>query len=174
MKILKHLNKSILFVILGLIFLPQIAKADIIPPPTAGEVSIAYLVVFLANLILNFLIFGLAYIIFFKKDTNIFKWGKFFLSLIMVTVGGFIADMIVFSRIYRVEAWHCICLFVLILVIDALVCKFYLKASLKKSIFIGLWMGILTNPIIFYLVNYLLNHKLINLEIFRNILRFGT
>ena len=173
MKTLKHLNKSILFVVLGLILLPQIAKADIIPPPTTGEISVAYLVVFLANLILNFLIFGLAYIIFFKKDTNIFKWGKFFLSLIMVTIGGFIADIIIFSKVYRIEVWHFVCLFILILVIDALICKFYLKANLKKSIFIGLWMGILTNPIVFYVANYLFNHKLINLEVFRNIFRFG-
>lgn len=171
---MKNFNKLILPIIFALVALPQIAKADIIPPPTTGEVSVAYLVVFIINLIINFFIFGLAYLIFFRKNANIFKWGKFFLSLIMVTILGFIADMVVFLKVYRVEAWHFICLFVFILILDALICKFYLKASLKKSIFVGFWMGVLTNPIIFYLANYLLNNKLFDLDIFYNILRFGT
>lgn len=173
MKTSKHLNKSILFIVLALVLLPQIAKADSIPPPTSGEKLTVYLIIFIINLIINFFIFGLAYLIFFRKDANIFKWGKFFLSLIMVTILGFIADMTVFLKAHQLKEWHFIYLFVLILIIGVFICKFYLKASLKKSIFIGLWMGILTNPITFYIVDFQLKFKLTNLEIFRNILPFG-
>ena len=162
---MKNSKKIMLFIIFFLFLFPLITKADIITP-TAGEKFKAYLVVFVANLIVNFFIFGLAYLIFFRKEVKIFKPRKFFLSLIMVTIWGFIADIIIFSKVYRVEIWHFVCLFLLISIVDALICKFYLKANLRKSVYIGLWMGILSNPIIFY---FAIDIFYSPIELFKNI-----
>lgn len=180
---MKNFNKLILFIILAISFLPQIAKADIIPPPTLGSTFIAYLIVFGANLILNFIIFGLAYLIFIKRGNYTLGLKKFFVGLIIITIGGFLADAIILISpyypalfalnlgAYRATMGHFALIFAIIFIWNLLICKTYLKINLKKSIFVGLWMGILTNPIIFYLIKFLFYYNLF--EIFRNILYFG-
>ena len=180
---MKNSKNFILLIVSASFLLPIIANADVIPPPTFGFTFIAYLIVFVANLILNFIIFGLAYLIFIKKDNYALGLKKFFIGLIIITIGGFLADTIILigsyylqlSELnlgaYRATLWHFILIFAIIFIWNLLICKTYLKINLKKSVFIGLWMGLLTNPIIFYLIKFLFYYDLF--EIFRNVLYFG-
>jgi len=144
-----------------LIFIPKIVRADIIFPPLYGISGIfsasnwldILLLTFLLNLAINVFIFGLAFYIFVRKIPEIYTRKNFIISWIMVSVLGYIADIVIAFAVSSTHVLfgimiipYVIGVFALITLFDMLVCKYFLKLDTKRSIYIGIWMGILTNP----------------------------
>jgi len=115
------------------------------------------LICLLFVLIINFVIWGLLFLIFFRKDKNIFNLRNFLITLTFITVlvfvTGFISqaitntiqgqDYFYFSDTFLILQQFLIN-FALMLILYWLICKRYLKADRIKSFFVSLILDILT------------------------------
>jgi hypothetical protein len=134
-------------------------KADVLVTPTDLLISPLSLWLFLGNLIINFAVFGLGYL--FVVERNIKKINKksFLVAVFLITLAGFFSDSVAFLYYGRAEMMLVVSLSIsgLIILLDFLICKFYLKMTSKKSIILGIWMGIATNPFSYLILSYFLS-----------------
>lgn len=112
---------------------------------------------FLINFAINWVFFTIALLLFIKPVFQATPKGKFLLAVLIITIAGFIADIVpVFlfgdSKVASYQL-HFGLTFILLAIISCLVCKCYLGASWKRSVVVGVFMGVLTNPYILWL-NY--------------------
>lgn len=151
------LLKTITVILLVALFFPSVVKADLLSPPDE-LVSPLTLGLFLANLIINFVLFGIAYLIFVESEIKKIKKKPFLVTIFLITLTGFFADSIAFhySGTENVYASYIISS-LLIFVSNFLITKYYLKVDLKKAIILGIWMGMATNPYSYYFIATLLS-----------------
>jgi len=149
------------FIIISL-FLPSFVRADLISPPVELFATPLTLGLFFANLIINFVIFGMAYIIFVGSNIKKINKKSFLVTLFLITIIGFLSDSITFQYI-GTENFFAPALFLgfLIFTLDFFICKYYLKLNSKKSLILGIWMGIFTNPFIFLILTFFLSFPFI-------------
>ena len=152
---MKEKIKIFLIFFLIQIISSKIVKADIITPPTEYFWSPFTVGIFIVNFLLNFIIFGIGYLIFI--DRNVYKINKkiFLIAIFLITIFGFIADSItlLFDNIGLLVIAF-ITAGILILIFNYLICRYFLKIIKKKSIILGIWMSILTNPFLYIIITY--------------------
>jgi hypothetical protein len=139
------------------IILAKTAKADLLVPPVELLITPLSLGLFLGNLIINFVVFGMGYLFVVERDIKKINKKPFLVSVFLITLAGFFSDSIAFLFYGRgVEMILPVYLSIsgLIILLDFLICRFYLKMSSKKSIILGVWMGIATNPFIYLILSF--------------------
>lgn len=140
------------------LFLVNLVYADLMPPfvqlhpalgggNLAGQIAIS----FLGNLVLNFFIFGAIFCLFLRNKLQENKVKKFFVSLLAVTVLGFLSDFVFVAGLYsKIQILYLCGIFVtsvLIALLDFVFLKKYLKVSRKEAAVPAILMAIITNPI---------------------------
>lgn len=148
-----HLLRIFLtFIVIFLVFSDKV-KADIIMPPTDIFWTPFTIVVFLFNLFLNFIIFGIGYLIFIERNIHKINKKSFFVILILITLLGFFADSITLLFYNNDSIFAFISAIILasflIFIFNYFIYRFYLKLNVEKSILLGMWMSFLTNPFLY-------------------------
>lgn len=150
--------------IVALLYFSNIVKADIIVPPTDIFWTPFTIGVFLANLLLNLLIFGIGFLIFIERNICKINKKSFIITIILITLLGFFADSIAL-QFYETDSTlpliiSIIIVAILIFIFNYLICTYYLNLSYKKSIILGVWMAILTNPFLYIIITGLISELL--------------
>ena len=157
MKLVKFISAFLTFTGM-LLFFSNTVKADIMPPPTDIFWTPFTLGVFAGNLIINFIIFGIAYLIFVERNVHNINKKSFLITIFLITTVGFFADSVALNY---TSSQQVIIVFImaafLIFILDFLICKYYLKLTTKKSTILAIWMAILTNPFFYILITGLLS-----------------
>ena len=154
------LDKLIMFFltfILMPIFFSNTAKADIISPPTDAFWSPFTIGVFFGNMFLNFIVFGIGYLIFIERNVHKINKKSFFITIFLITLFGFLADSV--ALLFRDVGFLIVAIIIaafLIFFFNYLICRFYLKLIKKKSFILGVWMSIFTNPFLYIIFVFLL------------------
>jgi hypothetical protein len=134
------------------------AKADILTPNTDIFWTPFTLGVFLANLILNFIIFGIGYIVFVERNVHKIDKKPFLIAVLLITLFGFLADSIVllFQDSYYAEPLviSFLAASFLIFIFDYLVCRYFLRLDKKKCTILAAWMALFTNPFLYVIITY--------------------
>jgi len=145
-------------IVVAFLFLSITVSADLIMPPAYLFWSPFTIAVFLANLIINFFIFGLAYVIFVERKLKKINKKTFLIALVLITIVGFIADSITLSFFYISNIiFSVIVALLLIVIFDFLICKYYLKLHKKKALILSIWMGVFTNPFLYLFFTLILS-----------------
>ena len=154
MKKQNNLKSFLLIFILFFSFLTISVKADLLPPPPVELLTTPLtLELFIGNLIINFTLFIFAYMIFVEPDIKKINRKLFFIALVLITLTGFFSDSITFYFIgttnFLIAA---LSLGFLIFVLDSIIFKYCLMIKFKKSVKLGIFMAVLTNPFIYLIL----------------------
>ena len=156
----KPYSFSLISIICLLLFFQLVisVQADLIPPPK--DVTPPFTIaVFILNLFINCIVFGSAYLLFIDRNTKNINMKKFFITLILITFFGFIADSIILHispRHHGTTLFAIIFVSCLIFIFDFLIYHYYLILERKQSYILGLWMAIFTNPYIYIIFTTIL------------------
>jgi hypothetical protein len=151
---MRFLKKLIAGLIIFFLFSPKIVKADLLAPPVELFTTPLTLGLFIGNLIVNFFIFGIAYLIFVESNIGKINKKSFLVTIVLITVAGFFSDSFAFA-LWNKDNFLTLTLILSFLIVlsNFLICKYYLKLSSIKSIILGLWMGLFTNPLVFIIIS---------------------
>jgi len=135
---------------------PKPVRADLIVPGAERIITPWSLVLLLANLVINFFIFGLAYLVFVERKIKKIEKKMFFVALVLITLIGFLSDsaLLHYWRYEKAPFTAFAILGILIAFFDYIVCRKILQLDHKKALELGIWMGIFTNPYVFPIVLY--------------------
>jgi len=140
--------------------LAEPVKADLLVPPVELLITPLSLGLFLGNLIINFVVFGVGYLFAVESDIKKINKKSFLVAIFLITLAGFFSDSVAFLYYgHDAEMMLAVSLSIsgLIILLDFLICKFYLKMTSKKSIILGTWMGIATNPFSYLIISFFLS-----------------
>lgn len=139
------------------LFSSNIVRGDIIPPPDVFWTPFA-LGVFAGNLILNFIFFGIAYLIFVERNIRNINKKSFLITIFLITIVGFFADSVAlqYYRTQQMIVAFIVAVFIMF-VLDFLIYRFYLKLETKKSMILAIWMAVFTNPFLYMIITVLLS-----------------
>lgn len=145
------------FVVICVIFAKAV-KGDLLMPPTELLITPLSLGLFLGNFVINFVVFGLGYLFVVERDIKKIDKKSFLIGVFLITLAGFFSDSVVFLYYGKeIVLTASLLISMLIIVLDFLVCRFYLKLTSKHSIILGTWMGLSTNPFTYLILSFFLS-----------------
>ena len=127
--------------------LVPIVRANIVPPspwyPSYGILIIP--IVFLVSWAFDFLFLGLIYAMLTLEIKNFRKFTKY---TFVCALGGLIIDCLLFFIPVKIIGF--LVLFVFLFVWNYFLARIWVGLKEKDAIIIGIWMGIITNPMIWF------------------------
>lgn len=139
------MKKIIISMLISLLLITNIIRANPIPYPYWNPWNgITILpIIFLISWALDFLFLG---IIFSILKQSIKDFGKFTKYTFVVAIGGLLIDGLVFFIPIRIISFMTV--FVFLFVWNYFLSKLWVGLNEKDAVIIGIWMGFITNPVI--------------------------
>jgi len=141
------MRKIIISILIGLILISNIVKANPIPYPywSPWNGIVILPIIFLISWAFDFLFLG---IIFSMLKLTIKDFGKFSKYTFISAIGGLLIDGFVFFVPVKMVSF--IVVFGFLFIWNYFLAKLWIGFSDRDAIMIGMWMGFMTNPIIWF------------------------
>jgi hypothetical protein len=146
--LLKIMKKIIISMLIGFLLISNIVRANIVPYPyplyPLAGISIIP-IIFLISWAFDFLFLG---IIFSMLKLTIKDFGKFTKYTFVSAVGGLLIDGLMFFIPVKIISFMIV--FVFLFVWNYFLAKLWVGLNEKDAIMVGMWMGFITNPVIWF------------------------
>ena len=141
------MRKIIIPILIGLLLISNIVKANPIPYPywSSWNGIVILPIIFLISWAFDFLFLG---IIFSMLKLTIKDFGKFCKYTFISAIGGLLIDGFVFFVPVKMVSF--IVVFGFLFIWNYFLAKLWIGFSDRDAIMIGMWMGFMTNPIIWF------------------------
>jgi len=141
------MRKIIIPILIGLLLISNIVKANPIPYPywSSWNGIVILPIIFLISWAFDFLFLG---IIFSMLKLTIKDFGKFSKYTFISAIGGLLIDGFVFFVPVKMVSF--IVVFGFLFIWNYFLAKLWIGFSDRDAIMIGMWMGFMTNPIIWF------------------------
>jgi len=140
------MKEIIISTFIGLLLISNVVRANVVPYPYPWYLwnGISLIpIIFLISWAFDFLFLG---IIFSMLKLTIKDFGKFTKYTFVSAIGGFLIDGLMFFVPMKIISF--VILFVFLFIWNYFLAKLWVGVSEKDAIMIGMWMGFITNPVI--------------------------